>query len=78
MRCLVGLPFNHIYNENEYLLQLYLFFLNETVLEINVKQKYEHLSFDPTVFQTDSSDGDYNSDSPYYTESSINKHYKRQ
>ena len=33
-------------------------FLNETVLETNVRQKYEHLSFDPTVFQTDGSDGD--------------------
>ena len=64
----IGLPFNHIKDENKYLLELYRVFENKNVLEINTKVKYEHLSFDPTVFLTDFSETESNSDSSSFTE----------
>ena len=69
----IGLPFNHIEDENKFLLEIYRVFENENTLEMNTKNKYEHLSFDPTLFLTDFSEKENNSDSPYFTEANLSQ-----
>jgi len=48
----ISLPFNHIAEENKYLLELYRFFENEIIhiIEDRIKNRFEYRSFDPTIF----------------------------
>ena len=65
------LPFNHITNENTYFLELYRFFGNNKMKYDVFKNKFENLSYDPTVFQFDSENETCNnqpSNSAYYTD----------
>ncbi len=63
----IGLPFNHFITDNDYLLELSRFFGNEKIIGDICQNKFEHLSFDPSVFQADIEDSK-NKSSYYYTE----------
>ncbi len=65
----IMLPFNHITNEHNYFLELYHFFENDKMKYDIFKDKFENMSYDPTVFQFDSDDDvTYNNQSSYYTD----------
>ena len=69
------LPFNHIVDEDEYLLELYRFFDNVTLEEkerhIN---RFKNLTFDPNIFKTDLNESFCNNQSSYYTEELLNQY----
>lgn len=72
----ICLPFNHIRDENEFLLQLYRLFENDITITVHNGNKYDYLSFDPTKFQTDWEGGDCNSHTSYFTEDQLNQLHK--
>ena len=43
----IHLPFNHVINENEYMLELYRFFEDQSIIRDRMKPTFEDMKFDP-------------------------------
>lgn len=69
------MPFNHITDDKEFVLELFKKFDNVTVdIDDNVN-RYEHLTLDPSKFQAGINEGNCNSYTctAYYTEEDLNQ-----
>ncbi len=64
----LGLPFNHITDDDCYFLELSRFFGNKKMKEDMYINKFEHLYFDPTKMQTDPDSSKVNNQTSYYTD----------
>jgi hypothetical protein len=70
------LPYNHIVDDREFLLELYRMYEHIHLSKEDITNKYEHLYLDPSKFRPDLNEGDYNSYSAYYTEDQLNELHK--
>ena len=43
----IHLPFNNVINENEYMLELYRFFEDQSIIRDRMKPTFEDMKFDP-------------------------------
>ncbi len=68
----IHLPFNHISDEREYLLELYRFFEDQTLVKYDLAH-FEHLKYDPTVTENSLPADDCNCNSSYYSTDDLNK-----
>ena len=66
----ISLPFNHINGNNKFMLELYRMFENK-LTNINLGEKFENVSLDPTIFQTELDENNCNSYTKYFSDEEL-------
>ena len=68
----ISLPFNHIDGNNKFLLELYRLFEAKST-ENNIGEKFDNVSLNPTIFQTDLDENNCNSYTKYLIKNIVRK-----
>ena len=66
----INLPFNHIHGNNKFMLELYRMFENK-LTNIDLGEKFESVSLEPTIFQTELDENNCNSYIRYFSDEEL-------